>query len=268
MSTGSAAIPQLKAAPSASQIAERLANGPWAGLELALLPADVADDGATARAVAETLRATEGQGLVLTAEAPVSWPSGDFVHVERLTDEARACIARCAEFAAAIGSPVLTLHLYAPVSPEEFRAGAPVDEERLAGFLRFYADACLARGIAPLIENVPPVLRMRQGGVFFSELGGHWRDLLHARELVPELGFTLDTSHAGLFRSFAAAYPGLFGLASDDGLELDRYVEELGPNTAVAHVSDAHGILGEGLPYGAGELDLDPVVAKLARVAR
>ena len=105
-------------------------------------------------------------------------------------------------------------------------------------------------------------------GMFLSEIGGHWRDLLWARELVPELGFTLDTSHAGLFRSFAAAYPSVLGLGSDEGLELDRYVEELGERTVVAHVSDAHGLLGEGLPYGAGELDLDPAVARLAGVAR
>jgi nucleoside-diphosphate-sugar epimerase len=268
MSTGSAAIPQLKAAPSASQLEERLADGPWAGIELALMPADVADDSALARAIEETLRATEGHELALTAEAPVAWPSGDFVHVGRLTDEARACIGRCVEFAAAIGSPVLTLHLYAPVSPEEYRAGASVDEELLTGFLHVYAEACLARGIAPLVENVPPVLRMRVNGVFLSEVGGHWRDLQRARELVPELGFTLDTSHAGLFRSFAAACPGLLGLASADGLELDRYVEELAAHTVVAHVSDAHGILGEGLPYGSGELGLDPAVARLATVAR
>jgi nucleoside-diphosphate-sugar epimerase/sugar phosphate isomerase/epimerase len=268
MSTGSAAIPQLKAAPSARQIAERLADGPWAGLELALMPADVADDAALDRAIAETLRATEKQGLGLTAEAPVAWPSGAFVHVERLTDEARACIERCVAFAAAIGSPLLTLHLYAPVSPEEFRSGPPVDEDRVAGFLRFYADACLERGITPLVENVPPVLRMRVKGVFLSDVGGHWRDLLRVRELVPELGFTLDTSHAGLFRSFAAAYPGVYGLASEDGLELERYVEELGPHTVVAHISDAHGILGEGLPYGSGELELDPAVSRLARHAR
>jgi FlaA1/EpsC-like NDP-sugar epimerase len=32
----------------------------------------------------------------------------------------------------------------------------------------------------------------------------------------------------------------------------------------VAHVSNAHGILGEGLPYGTGDLDLDPFVRRLA----
>jgi len=268
MSTGSAAIPQLKAAPLPDQLVERLEGGPWAGIELALMPADVADDGAARRASETTLRATDGHGLALTAEAPVSWPSGAFVRVDRLTDEACVCIVRSVEFAAAIGSPALTIHLYAPVPPEEFRGRAPFDEAALERFLRFYADACLERGIQPLVENVPPVLRMRVGGVFLSEIGGHWRDLLRARELVPELGFTLDTSHAGLFRSFAAAYPTLFGLPSADGLELDRYVEELGPNVEVAHVSDAHGLLGEGLPYGSGELELDPVVARLAAAAR
>ena len=51
MSTGSAAIPLLKAAPRPDQIADRLAGGPWRGLELCLCPADVADDAAVARAV-------------------------------------------------------------------------------------------------------------------------------------------------------------------------------------------------------------------------
>jgi nucleoside-diphosphate-sugar epimerase len=268
MSTGSGAIPQLKAAPLAEQIGERLAGGPWAGLELALMPADVADDAALARATETTLRATEGYDLALTAEAPVSWPSGAFVSVDRPTDEARACIERSAEFAAAIGSPVLTIHLFAPLPPDEFRARRLLDEDGVRRFLRFFADACLCRGVQPLVENVPPALRMRVGGLFLSELGGHWRDLLRARELVPELRFTFDTSHAGLFGSFAAAYPSLFGLGSGAELELDRYAEELGPHADVIHISDAHGLLGEGLPYGAGELDLDPVVARLARTAR
>ena len=44
------------------------------------------------------------------------------------------------------------------------------------------------------------------------------------------------------------------------------FVEELGPAAEVAHVSDAHGLLGEGLPYGAGELDLDPIVGRLGEL--
>ena len=268
MSGGSAAIPQLKAAPRPDQIAERLEGGPWRGLELALMPPDVADVAAVRRAIEAVRRATDGHELALTAEAPVSWPSGAFVRVDRLTDEARACIERSVEFAAAIGSPVLTIHLYAPLAPDEFRAAPPLDEEAVEEFLRAFALACTARGVTPLVENVPPVLRMRVGGVFLTQVGGHWRDLRRWQARVPELRFTLDTSHAGLFRTFAAAYPSLFGLESDAELDLARYVEELAPSLEVAHVSDAHGLLGEGLPLGDGELDLDPVIGRLGELCR
>jgi nucleoside-diphosphate-sugar epimerase len=104
---------------------------------------------------------------------------------------------------------------------------------------------------------------MRTGGAFYTPIGGHWRDLLAWRERVPALGFTIDTSHAQLFRTFAAAYPSLFGLSGDEELEVERVVEELGPAAEVAHVSNAEGVLGEGLPYEQGELDLDPLVARL-----
>ncbi len=267
MSTGSAAIPLLKAAPEADQLADRLEGGPWRGLEICLAPAHVASDEALAAAIGN-VRAlvAPSHGLALTAEAPVAWPSGAHVRVDRLDDEARAGIERSAEFAAAMGSPVLTIHLFTPMPPGEFARGDSVDEQAIEEFLGFYADACVSRGIRPCIENVPPVLRMRTGGVFLSPVGGHWRDLLAWRARLPELHCTLDTSHAALFRNFAAAYGSLFGLASDEGLELARYVEELGPTCEVAHVSDAHGLLGEGLPYGSGELDLDPIVQRLGEL--
>jgi sugar phosphate isomerase/epimerase len=268
MSSGFAAIPLLKAAPEPDQLAERLAGGPWRGLEFALAPAHVADDDAVAQAVAAVREATDGRDLVLAAEAPVAWPSGEFVRVDRLTEEARACIERSADFAGAIGSPVLTIHLYVPLAPAEFRDAPPPDEDAVLEFLGFFARTCVERGLTPLIENVPPVLRMRVGGVFLSHIGGHWRDLRRWHARVPELRFTFDTSHAALFRSFAAAYPTLFGLTSDEELTLDRYVDELAPSLEVAHVSDAHGLLGEGLPIGDGEVDLDPIVRRLGETAR
>src|SRR5687768_871262 len=231
MSTGSAAIPLLKAAPEPDQVADRLAGGPWRGLELCLGPGHVATDAALERAIAVGRGAAE-RGLALTAESPVAWPSGAFVRVDRLDDDARGGL----------------------------------DEAAVERFLAFYADACRTHGVTPLIENVPPVLRMRTGGVYLTPVGGHWRDLLEWRERVPGLRVTLDTSHAALFASFAAAHPSLFGLASDEELGLERYVEELGPVSEVAHVSDAHGLLGEGLPYGSGELDLDPAVRRLGEL--
>ena len=267
MSTGSAAIPQLKAAPEAEQLAERLEGGAWRGLEICLAPRHVATDDATAAAVRTVREATAGRSLALTAEAPVAWPSGAFVRVDRLDDEARAGIERSAAFAAGIGSPVLTIHLFVPLDPEEFRARGPLDEEAVAAFLTCFAEACRARGVDPLIENVPPVLRMRTGGVYLSPIGGHWRDMAVWAARVPGLGVTLDTSHAALFRHMVAAYPTLFDLESADELTLERYVAELAPLTRVAHVSDAHGLLGEGLPFGVGETELEPVVAALGRAA-
>jgi nucleoside-diphosphate-sugar epimerase/sugar phosphate isomerase/epimerase len=269
MSTGSKPILQLKAAPLAEQLAERLDGGSWQGIEIALGPRDLGADaisGAEALTTSvSTVRAAAGD-FPVTAEAPLAWPSGAFVSVDTLDGEARAGIEASAEFAAAVGSPVLTIHLFIPTEAHAFRAAEVFDEVSVERFLRFYVEACVSRGVKPLIENVPPVLRMRTGGVYLSPIGGHWRDLLRWRERIPELGFTIDTSHAGLFRSFAAAYPSLFGLTSDDDLDLRRYVEELGPHAEVAHVSDAHGLLGEGLPYGDGELDLDPVVRRLGEL--
>src|SRR5919198_1112406 len=150
MSNGSAAIPLLKAAPEPDQIADRLQGGPWRGIELCLAPQHVASDGAVAAAGDRAPPPIEGRAV--TAEAPVAWPSGAFVSVDRLDDEARSGIERSADFAAGIGSPVLTIHLFAPQSPEEFRHSwhEGLDESEVERFLRFYADACGERGVVPL----------------------------------------------------------------------------------------------------------------------
>ncbi len=267
MSTGSAAIPQLKAAPEPEQLAERLSAGTCRGLEIALMARHVADDDAVSRAAEAVLEAAAGQAIALSAEAPVAWPSGAFVRVDRLDDEARAGLERSADFAAQIGSPVLTTHLFVPMAPAEFRDRAPLDEEAVEAFLRHFAQVCADRGVQGLIENVPPVLRMRTGGVFLSPIGGHWADLLEWTRRVEQLGVTFDTSHAALFANFARAYPTLFGLHSADDLGLERYVTELAGLIRVAHVSNAHGLLGEGLPFDTGELDLAPAVWALGQAA-
>src|SRR5438067_6319619 len=149
MSTGSKAIPLLKSAAEPDQLADRLDGGDWKGIEIALMPQHLADDRALARAVEATRDVVAG--MVVTAEAPVAWPSGAFVRVDRLDDEARAGIERSAEFAARVGSPVLTVHLFVPLSPGEFRDGPPLDDEAVERFLRFYADACVAQDVVPLI---------------------------------------------------------------------------------------------------------------------
>jgi sugar phosphate isomerase/epimerase len=134
MSTG--CVPLLKAAPEPEQIADRLDGGGWRGLELCLAAKHVASD----EALDEAIRVSSGLGVALTAEAPVGWPSGAFVRVDRLDEEARAGIDRSARFAAEIGSPVLTIHLFVPLAPDEFRADLPLGEAAVEEFLRYYAD--------------------------------------------------------------------------------------------------------------------------------
>src|SRR5689334_22369957 len=119
MSRGSAAIPLLKAAPEADQVADRLYGGDWRGLELCLAPRHVATGEALDAAIAAGREVTD-RGLALTAECPVAWPSGAFVRVDRLDDEARRGIEASARFAAGIGASVLTIHLFAPMTPEAY----------------------------------------------------------------------------------------------------------------------------------------------------
>jgi len=84
MSTG--CVPLLKAAPEPEQIADRLDGGGWRGLELCLAAKHVASD----EALDEAIRVSSGLGVALTAEAPVGWPSGAFVRVDRLDEETLA----------------------------------------------------------------------------------------------------------------------------------------------------------------------------------
>src|SRR3954451_6132169 len=126
MSPGSAPILLLKAAPEPEQLADRLDGGPWGGIEVPLMPAHIADDDAVERAIAHVRRAAPAS---VAAEAPVAWPSGAHLRVDRLDDESRAGLQRSARFAAGVGSPVLTIHLYTPLEPDEYRRDPRVDEQ-------------------------------------------------------------------------------------------------------------------------------------------
>ena len=163
---------------------------------------------------------------------------------------------------------MLTIHLFIPLSPDEFRASGAVDADAVEEFLGFYADACVQRGVDPLIENVPPVL-----------------------ECEPEVstsppsaatGATCSTG-ASAFRSSGSrsthrtrrcsgrsrlSHPGLFAHPWDEELELGRYVEELGPHAQVAHVSDAHGLLGRASPTAAASSSSTPSSRRLGELVR
>src|SRR3954454_18200588 len=143
MSPGSAPILLLKAAPEPDQLADRLDGGPWTGIEVPLMAGHVADDAAVEGAI-EHVRAAGAEHAL--AEAPVAWPSGAHLRVDRLDDEARRGLQRSARLAAGVASPVLTIPLYTPLEPDEYRRDPRVDEQAVHEFLRFFADTCTAAG--------------------------------------------------------------------------------------------------------------------------
>src|SRR3954451_13569379 len=91
MSPGSAPPLLLKATPEPEQLADRLDGGPWNGIEVPLMPAHIADDEAVERAIAHVRDAAPAH---VAAEAPVVWPSGAHLRVDRLDDEARGARAQ------------------------------------------------------------------------------------------------------------------------------------------------------------------------------
>jgi sugar phosphate isomerase/epimerase len=178
--------------------------------------------------------------------------------------------------------------------------------ERCVPFIREFVDLIREAGAVPTVENMPPVLRMRRGGFSFTPIGMASRDLLWLVDQAPGLQILPDTSHAGLYlnvRALAlsgepspAGGAGRSGRGVSTGLEGGRereidsaawlgplldyvrqlpreaadvlgYVQAFEGHIANAQVSNAAGVLGEGLAYGDGEIDLDPVIAWLGRRA-
>jgi sialic acid synthase SpsE/endonuclease IV len=106
-------------------------------------------------------------------------------------------------------------------------------------------------GVELLPENLPPRPWY---------LGGQWHQYGYMR---PEdmaafckslsLGMTFDICHAQLYCKFA-------------GIELADYAKIVLPYVRHVHISDAHGIDGEGVQIGEGELDFDAVFRHLEKL--
>ena len=184
------------------------------------------------------------------------------MRVDRLDDEAKRGIEASRPLRRAIGAPVLTIHLFVPMTPEEYRDHGALDEEA--------------------VGRLPRLLRRR-----VPRLGRHAADRERAaraadahRRRVPDAG----RRPLARPRRVVRADPGLRTPSTPPTRRCSSTSPPRtrrcsgSPTTAtwgssagcgssglidVAHVSDAHGLLGEGLPYGTGELDLDPVVRAL-----
>jgi hypothetical protein len=298
----------LKARPTTVQLTDRLqpVDGALAdGLELYLAAEDLASAEALDGVVARLAAAELPDGFALLIEGPVdSLDGGDF-DVTRESAADRLVVQRLAELAGRIGARAVNIHLIAP-SPDVQRLNLACRAallERSVHCLNEFVDLMDKAGAVPTIENMPPVLRMRRSDFAFTPIGMCSADLVEVAERVPGLRVLVDTSHAGLYlnargrgkrfsenafrdaealeNAFHDELVGLGGPAAwlapwlgylrqlpAEAPDLAGFVQAFGPHLENAQISNAHGLLGEGLPYADGDFDLDPAIAWLGQHAR
>jgi hypothetical protein len=273
----------LKARPTRAQLADRLrpVHGVWPdGLELYLAAADLASEDQV-HVVAERITTADvPPDFAWLIEGPVdSLDGGDF-DVARDSQADLRVLERLAQLAAAIGARAVNIHVISP-SPDvrrltlECRAALL---ERAVPFLERFVEVIGAAGAMPTVENMPPVLRMRRGDFAFTPIGMASADLAWVVERVPGLRVLADTSHAGLYlnarrlppdpgHAWSAPLAEYLSRLPADPDTLPEYLASL-PELENAQISNAAGVLGEGLPYYEGDYDLDPSIRWLAAHAR
>lgn len=271
----------LKARPTPAQLADRLQPPLPDGLELYLDAADLADNAAIDRAVGNLGAAQLPRGFALLIEGPVRSLDGEFFDLTRAAEADREVVRRLARFARRVGALAVNVHVIAPTAEpndlSQARRAAGLDHA--LDLIRFFVDAIAEVGAVPTIENMPPILRMRESGFYYSAIGMPAEDLVWLCERVPGLRATLDLSHAGLYLNCRRLATGGNGVRTESGacLQLldfvrtlpavdtvEAYAERLGSTLLTCHVANARGLLGEGQPYGSGDLALDQLIPRLA----
>ncbi len=288
MSPGSGPAILLKARPVGGQVADRLALPRPDGLELYLDVADLTDTGWVGPLRAALAAAYPDGWPPLVVEGPLRSLDGEFFDVTRASPADLEVIGRLARVGRELGAAAANIHCINPSADSdrfgpEWRAR---DRAAALEFLRVYAELCRAAGLVPQIENVPPVVRMREGRYLISTEGLGPEDLRFYLDRVPGLRLTLDLSHAGLFVNAVELAWGLQAGSEPElenpvitgllaglrdryrPLSLDEYVGAVAPYVLTVHISNADGLLGEGLPYRAGRYDLDGPLTRLRPFAR
>ncbi|HLH24490.1 MAG TPA: TIM barrel protein [Chloroflexota bacterium] len=311
LGSGTRARILLKARPTPRQLADRLRPPLPEGLELYLDGQDVATADAR-QAVIDRMRSYAlPADFAVVVEGPIRGLDGEYFDLADLRPASFELLERLAELGAAVGATGLVIHAIVPRFALVWDA-AERDEvfARCLTLLRAYVAAAQAHGLVPTLENVPPVLRMRESRYLYTPIGMSPEDMVRLLDATPGLHATLDVSHAQLYvnarqqaeaPSPPAPLPGGEGSTSSalppweraggegiprgagaDPVEtLYAYLRHLPPIASVetfvdaladrlfeVHVSNATGLLGEGLPYGEGDMDLDRLTARLSRLAR
>jgi hypothetical protein len=272
----------LKARPMPAQLADRLrpVDGLWPdGIELYLAAADLADQPTLDEIVARLASAQTPPDFAWLIEGPTESLDGQDFDVTRQSPADRLVLQRLAQIAERIGALAVNIHVIAPGADLE-RLNLECRAElldRAVPFLTDFVKLMQAAGTLPTVEHMPPVLRMRRNDFAFTPIGMASADFHYLHERIPGLRVLVDTSHAGLYLNARR-------LPADPALEwsapLKRYLDQLPdepddligfmaafPELENAQVSNAAGVLGEGLAYADGDFDLDPAMRWLdARV--
>lgn len=278
---GSLAKILLKARPTPEQLADRLAP-PWAdGLELYLDKADIltVDD---CRDVIQRIRAYDlPPDFQFVVEGPIRSLDNEYVDMTACTPAAQELVRRLGEMAVALGASGVVMHAIEPrftLAPDDWQKREQHLESSLP-FWRFYTSTLLDMGLVPTVENVPPVLRMREGRYLFTPVGMAPEDIRWILDRFPGLQTTLDVSHGQLYvNAWNMAQQG----EGDEGVQplmahlrhfapiesVEDFIDVNGPDIFEVHVSNASGLLGEGARYHDGDIDMTRVIGRLARVAR
>lgn len=271
----------LKARPTPAQLRDRLAAPRPAGLELYLDARDIGPTDWLPRLNAIMATAPPAsEHFQYIVEGPIRSLDGAFFDVTREAPADEEALVRLTRFGAELGAAVAVIHLIAPTSDPAALAPAARATwlTRALPLLRRYVTLCRDAGLTPTIENIPPIAQMREGTATFSAVGVEPEDLLWCCQEVPELGITFDTSHAGLHLEAVATDPLAAPAALRPAVEsyrvtasvhtLEDWVERLAPWLVNCHISNAAGLLGEGLPYSEGHFDLDALMPRLAAATR
>jgi hypothetical protein len=271
----------LKARPTPRQLADRLRpiEGVWPdGVELYLTVADLLNQAKIADAIN---RAQVPEGFAWLIEGPVDSFDGADFDVARESQADLVVLQRLAELAKSIGARAVNIHVISPsadLSRLTLECRSALLQKALPFLFRF-VELMHGAGAVPTIENMPPVLRMRRDDFAFTPIGMASEDLHWLVERVPGLRVLADTSHAGLYlnaRRLAQADPAYtwsgalthyLNQLPAENTELDKYLQDL-PELENAQVSNAEGVLGEGLAYDRGDFDLDPAIRWLGNHAR
>ena len=259
----------LKARPTALQIADRISAPTPEGLELYLDRTDLVGNDWLDK-LGSILEPVESRpGFTWIIEGPTRSLDGEFFDLTHNNAANQRLLARLVEFASTIGAQAVNIHATTPGFDPDLTMPESRDRnlERCLPLLRRFARWCTDAGVQPLVENNPPIGRLQGGHFSVSSIGVEPEDLAWLCEMVPDVRVTLDLSHAQLYvnclTDSLAELPGVLQPA------IGRYADRAGISSmrgyavAVAdyvhaiHISNATGVLGEGLPYEQGDIDLD-----------